>query len=247
MNVLHKAMPVLRSVRLAINPALRASLGRVNRHAWPGVAMNYVGCGAPIMVGKGETVLLCGVFQGSTVTDFARSVGPSGRVVVIEANPVNALRLKESVGLPQVVVENRAVWWEDSDLEFEFAEADKAQLYNRVRDDSMQPFPKHMVASTVTTKVRGETLVSTMDRLGIHSVDHLNLTVNGAEWSAFKGAAGDALAPRVSRVYAHTELPEPGQAFADRLSELGFQVRLSRRLNSRNPDIDLRRLYAWKA
>lgn len=239
------AMPLLRRSRDALNPALRWSLGNVSRKAWPGTAMSFLGCGAPIMVGRGETVFVCGVFQESTVIDFSRTVGPSGRVVVVEANPSNAERLRRAVPLSNVDVVNRAVWSKDEELEFEFAATSEAQHYNRVHDPSLQPFPTHMVEAPETVKVLGERIGSTMDRLGISRIDHLNLTVNGAELAAFRGDQGAELAPRVSRVYAHVEFPDPGDAFLARLVELGFRTKTSGRLNSRNPKIDLHRVYAW--
>lgn len=237
----------LRSARDTLNPLLRLGLGNVPRGRWPGLAMNVVGSGAPIMVGRGETVFICGVFQQSTVVDFARTVGPRGRVVVVEANPKNAARLQAAFLQPNVAVINRAVWNEDEELEFEFAEDSEAQHYNRVRDTTLQPFPTHMVEKHDTVRVLGERLTTTMDQLGITQVDHLNLTINGAELAAFEGTQGEELARRVSRVYAHTEFPSPGGEFVSRLGDLGYGTRLSGKLNTLNPAIDLRRLYAWSS
>ncbi len=239
-------MNLLRTARSGVNPILRASLGRVPRKSWPGRAMNYLGCGAPIMVGKGETVFLCGIFQESTVLDFAATVGPTGRVVVVEANPQNTDRLRRNITATNVTIENRAVWNTDEDLEFMFAPEEDAQHYNRVSTDALQPFPTHMVKTPGKVAVRGERIGTTMDRLGIERLDHLNLTVNGAELAAFDGASGASLSDRVDRVYAHTELPDPGQPFAARLQELGYRTRMSEKLTTRNPAIDLRRLYAWR-
>lgn len=206
--------------------------------------MGVLGSGASIMVGRGETVCACGVFQTATVLDFAAAVGPSGRLVVIEANPDNTERLLRDPLPDQVTIVNRAVWSEDTELEFIFASQDTHQHYNRISDPEVEHFPTHMVANPNTTKVLGERIGTTLDRLGIDKLDHLHLTVNGAELAAFAGEQGADLARRVSRIYAHTEFPHPGAQFVSRLRELGFRTRVSERLNARNPDIDLRRLYA---
>ena len=150
------------------------------------------------MVGRGETVFLCGVFQEATVRDFARTVGSGGQVIVLEANPGNVQRLRSQVQLPQVQILNRAVWHEDCDLEFEFAPDEEAQHYNRVHSDVMQPFPTHLVSEPDLVTVRGELIATTADALGIGRIDHLNLTVNGAEREAFRGPAGASLADRVA-------------------------------------------------
>ena len=247
MNGRQASMVALRRAREVVNPALRGTLGRVPRRQWPGVVMNYLGSGASIMVGKGETAMLCGIFQESTVRDFATAVGPQGRIIVVEANPANTRRLQTALASSgNVEIVNAAVWHTDTPLEFEFADQAEAQHYNRVRDSTLQSFPTHMVAAPEIVNVDGERLTTTMDRFGIDVVDHLNLTINGAEEAAFRGAQGEAAAERVRRIYAHTELPDPGVAFENRLLELGFRTRKSGRLNSRNPAIDLRRLYAWR-
>ena len=55
----------------------------------------------------GKTVFDVGGFEGRYALGFARSVGPSGRVVVFEPNPVNADRIRRNValnGLGNVIV-----------------------------------------------------------------------------------------------------------------------------------------------
>jgi len=149
----------------------------------------------PDMVSAGETVVVCGTWQYGTVMRYSTTVGPTGCVVFIEANPANVQRLSGvTSGMEQVTWINKAVWSEPADLKF-IRSTGKRHSWDRVIDDKLTgefpydgKFPYGMVPGSEEIAIKGDTIDNILESLGIYEIDHLNLTVNRAEFEALHGA-----------------------------------------------------------
>jgi FkbM family methyltransferase len=143
------------------------------------------------MVEAGETVVVCGVWQKGTIKQYSSIVGPTGRVVFIEANPDTVERLSRiTADMSWVTWVNRAVWSEPREMPFVRSLTDR-HSWDRVLDEKAKgTFPYEKVAYHEEITVFADTIDNIMRNLGIKFIDHLNLTVNRCEFEALEGARG---------------------------------------------------------
>lgn len=149
----------------------------------------------PDMVSAGETVVVCGTWQYGTVWKYVQTVGDTGRLVFIEANPTNVHRLSTlTAGMRQVTWVNKAVWSEPADLRF-IRSTGERHSWDKVVDEKLigefpyhGEFPYSMVPGAEEISVKGDTIDNILGSLRIQEIDHLNLTVNRAEFEALHGA-----------------------------------------------------------
>ena len=195
------------------------------------------------MVSSGDTCILAGVFYTETVLDYSRAVGPDGKVVIVEANPENILRLSSAVDAPNVVFINNAVWNTEGEMPF-IASDGHEQGYNRLDDIALQKFPYHMDPEPKTLTVDTATLDNIAKRVGADAISHINLTINGAELQALDGIGEIMAASNDLRIYINSEDPDPAQAVIQKLIAMGFRVYTSRLITTHNKSIRLIRIYA---
>jgi FkbM family methyltransferase len=122
---------------------------------------------------EGEVALDCGAEAGEFAIYAAKAVGPSGRVVIFEPDPLSVEIIKKNIalnGLSNVTLINKGVW-----------NSDAALLY----DDKTK-----MLAENGSVKVSVVSIDNEMRRLGIEKVDFIKMDVEGAEVEAIKGSAG---------------------------------------------------------
>ena len=145
----------------------------------------------PHMVSAGETVVVCGVWQDGTIQRYADTVGQTGHVVFIEANPDNVRDLSRITrGMDHVSWINRAVWSEKTELSFVRSLTNR-HSWDRVIDDKVGGrFPYEKVSKHDRITIQADTIDSILSELGITRIDHLNLTVNRCEFEALEGAKG---------------------------------------------------------
>lgn len=126
----------------------------------------------------GEIVLDVGAGVGEEARWFSRRVGPTGRVVAIEAHPRTFRCLEAMVaanGLVNVVPVHLAA----SDAEGELA-----------IEDGAESLGNSVVAGAGAIRVPATTLDAVAAARGLDRVDLLKLNIEGAEVAALRGAAG---------------------------------------------------------
>jgi len=204
-----------------------------------------VGYRAVHMIRSGESCIIAGIYSESTIEAFSQAAGPNGRVVVVEANPANVVRLNKTCGsLSNVLITNKAIWREKGEMDFLVSVQEKDQGYNRLASAELQEFPKHMDEKPQMVKVPTDTLGNIASEFGISKLAHINLTINGAELQAMEGIKEiHRLHPGV-RIYINSETPDPAENTITKLRELGFKIYLSYWIRTINKKIRLVRIYA---
>ena len=98
-------------------------------HSWNGWFLGFIRYRAIYMVEPGETCIIAGIYNETTIADFSRAVGKSGHVIVVEANPLNVERLKTQIKSENVSITNKAIWNEPGELDFILSDQEKNQGY----------------------------------------------------------------------------------------------------------------------
>jgi FkbM family methyltransferase len=137
---------------------------------------------------QGDIVIDVGAGIGEETVVFSRLVGPSGRIIAIEAHPETFACLKATIGrsdLRNVTAVNCAVAHRDGELSIS---AGPSHLG-----------PSHLMNTVLNegggVKVPARTLDSLAEELGIEQVDLLKMNIEGAERMAVEGF--DRLAPHI--------------------------------------------------
>ncbi len=196
------------------------------------------------MVAPGETVVLAGIYNRTTISDYLRVVGNTGRVIVIEANPANVKRLSDIFsGNANLDIVSKAVWNSHGHTQF-IAGAGDVQGYNRLDSSELQPFPYHMDDKPLSIDVETDTLDAMMQALSINFINHLNLTINGAELQALDGIQKILVENPNLRIYINSEYPDPFNEVVRKLESMDFKVYTAPILRTSNKKIKLQRIYA---
>lgn len=155
---------------------------------------------------RGETVVQGGVYMIETLNEWCRIVGPVGRVIAIEADPENARILRRDVDrrhLRNVTVIDRAIWRGPSSVTLQVSQfsyrnklkdSGAVSVYEgRKGDDALYGDTK--AAFVLETEkfhenevtVRADSIDDILSSLGIDNVNHVHLTVSGADVEAVEG------------------------------------------------------------
>jgi FkbM family methyltransferase len=186
-----------------------------------------------LVVNRGDTVVQVGTPNVATVERYARAMGPTGRLVVIEADGANAARLAAFVteqGWTNVTIVNRGAWSSAGTLALSrspHAGDHKIAVPGVVMDNDFKP--ENEQYDTVTIEVC--TLDQVIADLKLETVHYLCVTVNGAELEVLRGA-GNVIG-RVQRVFAkaHARLADGtplNRPIAEFLAARGFSVQITR-------------------
>jgi FkbM family methyltransferase len=173
----------------------------------------------------GDVIFDVGAGIGSEAPVFSNLVGPTGRVVCIEANPRIYGCLTECVrrnSLDNVVTRNCAVVEQTGTVHIE--DCVREHLGNSVS------------AGGVGVPVPGETLADVMAATGVERIDFLKVNIEGSELPMLRACA--SLFDRITRMSVHChdfvadrEGDERFRTFdgvADLLSDAGYVLRLRR-------------------
>lgn len=126
----------------------------------------------------GETVIDCGAFIGEFTLYAARAVGPAGKVIAFEPDPVIYRKLVANIalnGFGNVIAINKGVWSTQGALKFVGDGIKGYSFLAAAKDESAIDVP-------VTT------LDSELERLAVAKVDFIKMDIEGAEIEAIKGA-----------------------------------------------------------
>ena len=127
---------------------------------------------------SGETVIDCGAYTGEFTLYAAKAVGPSGKVIAFEPDPVIFRKLLANIrlnGADNVVALNKGVWGKPGVLKF-VGDSIKGYSFMSAEKD----------ASAIDVPV--VSLDNELERLGITKVDFIKMDVEGAEIEAVRGA-----------------------------------------------------------
>ena len=137
----------------------------------------------------GDVVVDVGAGVGTEALEFSRLVGPTGRVISIEAHPPSAALLQRTVcylELDNVTVIEAAVAAHDGPVTISDGDA---AIANRLTDSGIT--------------VRGGTLPSLLGEVGVLQADYMKVNIEGAERLLFEGMAGSDLVVREICVSCH--------------------------------------------
>lgn len=209
-----------------------------------GAALNRLRCGilnyqhslpTELVVRAGDTVVQVGTPNPQTMRRFARTVGPNGRLVIVEAMPENQARLQAAIdadALGQVTLVRAAACneskmgelavsplWGDHKIPLDGVTIDNDL---RAENSDMHRIPVQFVR-----------LDDVLAELGIKQVDYLSVTVNGAEAEVVRGARETLQRGKQwSRVYTKGHaLDENGRPIHEQvvaeLEEIGFRTKIT--------------------
>ena len=127
----------------------------------------------------GEIVIDCGADVGDFTMYASKTVGPSGKVIAFEPDPLIYDRLKFNVELNKlnnIMLVKKGVWSENTTLRFMSAkDKPRSFLFNETNDGVIE-----IPVVSIDNELKG---------LKIEKVDFIKMDVEGAELEAIKGAA----------------------------------------------------------
>jgi FkbM family methyltransferase len=156
-------------------------------------------------VNRGETLVQVGTPSPRTLLRFRRAIGPSGRLVIVEAHPENQDRLAKTIAahrMTNVILIRAAACNENRQGELAvspFMGDHKIDLDHIRMDNDLRPGN----ATMQHVSVQFVRLDDELANHGVTSLDFLSVTVNGAEAEVLKGASALLQAsPAGTRVFA---------------------------------------------
>lgn len=155
-------------------------------------------------VNAGDVVCQIGTPWPQTMRRFRRRIGENGRLVIFEALPDNARKLREAVaegGFTNVDIIERAAWSSPGDGKLSispFAGDHKIAIDDVAMDNDLKAGNQEMPE----IDVRFDTIDNVMAELGLDRLDYLSVTVNGAEHEVLKGAEHTIRAAGRLRIYS---------------------------------------------
>ena len=138
-------------------------------------------------VSHGEVVVIAGCWNILTVINWSECVGPTGKVIIIEANDLSydvlKIELDRRSKLDNVTLVHKAAWNCKEQLVFEVADRPGS---NKLKD--CQTFYSTLIGRYLEEKtVDADTIDNILKEIGVDSVDHVHVTINGAEIEAIEG------------------------------------------------------------
>lgn len=177
----------------------------------------------------GDTVIDVGAGIGEEAVVFSEMVGPSGRVISIEAHPRTFACLRETVsrsGMGNVTPVHCAIAGEDGSVSI---------------TDSDQHLGNSVLEAEAGIAVQARTLDGLLAELGVERVDLLKMNIEGAEREAMAGMKKTAELTRHVAISCHDFVAESGggEFFRSRTAVeaalVGFGFKLSSRPDASHP------------
>lgn len=153
-----------------------------------GLYQAYVTANPPpeLFVKPGEAIAYAGFYRPQYAETLARAVGPEGRVVLIEADPRNYVKLVNGIknieGKERIETINRALWRESGTVPFEIYDDSEFAEYNKITTTGARAF---YASSEKILEVPTITFDEVFEMYP--EICHVFVTINGAELEAIKG------------------------------------------------------------
>lgn len=173
---------------------------------------------------KGDHALMAGVHDGfielgvSTLFIMAARVGPTGHVWAVEPDARNRAAIEEYAnrcGVSNVTLIPKAVWRERTELEFvtftDFSSSNMSrESFERKEEDQKKLWGrKRRERESTATVVQADTIDNIIREDIGEEVRFVNLTINGAEAEALKGADEFLRKPDMRVAFPLQELESP--------------------------------------
>jgi FkbM family methyltransferase len=239
-------------MRAGANAVLRDPVKRLLTsafgHGWRTPLLHASQFGAAIVASSGDTVVLGGCYLTHTIRMMYDVVGPTGRIIAIEANPANVEKVRREIAADarlskarNVTLVSKGIWGKPDRMTFVASAGDDAAL-DKIADAQLRDFSYAKVAATRTFDIEVDTLDNILRDVGVKHVDLVILTINDAELVALDGI--DRLLhdnPNV-RFVVNSEWPYPCREVKQKIIDKGYRVFASRIGRS-----TLERIYAFRA
>ena len=163
------------------------------------------------MIARGDITVAVGIPYYNTIKRFSLAVGPRGRVIVIEADEGNRVRLEELIradGLENISIIGKAAWSQPGECRFLLAKRDEDHRIENadiiIDNDLREELESGSYQDYVT--VETSTIDIMMEEAGVDHIDYIEITVNGAEYEVIKGMS--SILNRTSIIFAKGHVRE---------------------------------------
>lgn len=140
-----------------------------------------------VTVDEGATVVLVGCWSIFTLEKWFNTVGPSGKLIIVEADPLSYSILVQEImqrkNHQDIMHHNVAAWSEKAELTFEKADRPGS---NKVEETNVH-YEELIGTYVEKIKVPANTLDNILSDDNVGKIDHIQLNINGAEIEALKG------------------------------------------------------------
>ncbi|MEL0083897.1 MAG: FkbM family methyltransferase [Gammaproteobacteria bacterium] len=210
-----------------------------------------------LALSSGDTAVQIGTPRPRTVSRFHKMVGPTGRVIVFEAEPDNITRLKVAFPadkFPNITIVAGAAWRVSGQGKLSispYSGDHKINLNDILVDNDLREGNQQMETIDCTFF----SIDDVMADLGLETLDYLSVTVNGAELEVLHGAEKTLRHSPNARIYAKGHAMQQDGTPLNRairiwLESLGFATIKTRGEPSSTIDNSWRwragDVYAWK-
>jgi FkbM family methyltransferase len=203
---------------------------------------------APIVASRGDAVVLGGCYVTHTIRMMYDVVGPTGRIIAIEANPAMVEKVRRELAADEklskaanVTLVSKGIWDKPGRMTFVASTGDDAAL-DKIADEKLRDFSYAKVAGTRSFDIEVDSLDNILRDLGVKHVDLVILTINDAELLALDGIEQLLRDNPNVRFVVNSEDPYPCREVKQKLAAKGYRV-YARRIGRSS----LQRIYAFKA
>jgi len=211
-----------------------------------------------LAINKGDTVVQIGTPWPKTIDRFLKSIGPKGKLIVFEANPVNHATLETHIndnGITNAILIHGAACNETGmgKLLLSPHPGDHKIDISGIKMDNDLRLGNESMEETSVNFYRIDDILK---EHSIEKVDYLSVTVNGAEIEVLKGAKSTLInSNSLTRVYAKGHALDSNNnpinvAIAQLLSDFGFESVITKGEQSSSDCAEWTRragdVFAWK-
>jgi len=191
------------------------------------------------LVKLGDTVMHLGVWRSETIEQWSGLVGKSGKVIIVEADDlnhmINEVEVKRRM-LDNVILVNKGAWNKKDKITLQVSDISmrnkikNAQTIDRINPDSNYDQEK---------VIEGDTIDNILSELDITHVDHVFMTISGAELEAIEGMKRTIEINNLS-IYVRSTLlnsntkKSNSERVVDYLTQLGFYAKAAPKENERD-------------
>jgi len=135
----------------------------------------------------GGVAIQCGCCHEHTLHRWVKTVGPGGRLIIVEADRANAAQLEavcETHGYSNVSIICNALWRENEAITLQVSSVPD---FNRVKEAQTwsDKLPDSLYGQEVA--VEGARLDDILRTLDVRRADHIHMTISGGELDALQG------------------------------------------------------------